>query len=165
MALPAFAWLAALALMVVWHGSGAVDPWRMTTAAVFMAAAAYGCWAGWKKQPAGDLAWDGGNWHWKSDRDRDSAPVDDLQVVADFQQLLILRVRTHAGARLWLWPERRSLPPRWLDLRRAVHDPRRQDAVAWTPDGIPAEESDEAVVAVSGQGKISFTEGSPSARP
>jgi hypothetical protein len=38
----------------------------------------------------------------------------------DFQFLLLLSLRTEAGARLWLWPERRVAPMRWHALRCAV---------------------------------------------
>ena len=49
----------------------------------------------------------------------------ELLVAADFQHVVLLRVKNQANASLWLWAERGAAPERWLDLRRALYSPQR----------------------------------------
>ena len=80
---------------------------------------------GWKRAPAGQLAWDGQNWRWESASYRTGVAEYKLSVIADLQHILVIRLENSAGARLWIWPERYAFSERWLDLRRAVYSPQR----------------------------------------
>ena len=79
----------------------------------------------WNSVPSGNLAWDGQGWHWNSTRDQVGVAEYEVIVAADFQHILLLRLENPANARLWFWAERRALPERWMDLRRAIYSPRR----------------------------------------
>ena len=78
---------------------------------------------GWKNSPVGQLAWDGQLWRWESPGYQTGVAEQKLVVIVDFQHLLLLRIENQAHASLWLWPERKALPERWLDFRRAVYSP------------------------------------------
>ncbi len=80
---------------------------------------------GWKNSPVGQLAWDGQVWRWEGPGYQVGVAEYDLSATLDFQNLLLLRIENQAHAALWLWAERRALPARWLDLRRAVYSPHR----------------------------------------
>lgn len=71
----------------------------------------------WWRSPAGNLSWDGQDWHWTSGGEPQLVAVD---VVLDGQTVLLLCLRTPRRQSHWVWPERRLAPPRWLALRRAV---------------------------------------------
>ena len=81
---------------------------------------------GLKSSRAGTLTWDGQVWHWASTGYRAGVAEYQVAVAADFQHLVLLQLENQANARLWLWAERRALPERWLDLRRAVYSPQRE---------------------------------------
>lgn len=80
---------------------------------------------GLKSSPIGQLVWDGQHWHWESLAYQSGTAEYEVFVAADFQHIVLLRIKNHADARLWLWAERGTLPERWLDLRRAIHSPIR----------------------------------------
>ena len=79
----------------------------------------------WYNTPVGQLAWDGQLWRWEGRGYQVGAANYELIVALDFQNLMLLRIENQAHAKLWLWAERRALPSRWLDLRRAVYSPHR----------------------------------------
>lgn len=92
----------------------------MATAGVAVLAAGAAAFSHWKATPTGQLRWDGQGWLWEGVGDQTGAASQQLLVIADFQHLLLLRLEDPVRASLWLWAERRAMPERWLDLRRAV---------------------------------------------
>lgn len=144
-------WVAGSLSVMLWlYGSRAMD-WRPFLAVASISLAGLAAYIGWKNSPVGQLAWDGQFWRWEGPGYQTGVAVQKLSVVVDFQNLLLLRLENQAHAHLWLWAERKVLPERWLDLRRAVYSPHkavrqvrqvRQDDLR-PPESMPA-------VAVSG---------------
>ena len=142
-------WLCGLLLTLLWFFQAARQPdWRIGLALLCVAVAGAAAYTGWRNAPAGRLAWDGQAWRWESPGYQAGAAEYELSVLADFQRALLLRLENPAHARLWLWVERRGMPERWLDLRRAVYSPRRPAAAQWTHDALHADRP--PAVAVSG---------------
>ena len=106
----AFAWFYAV---------GRLD-WRISLVAVLVLVAGFAALYGWRNSPAGNLAWDGQSWRWESPGYQTGVAEQQLSVLADFQNVLLLRIQNQAQASLWLWVERKAFPERWPDLRRAV---------------------------------------------
>lgn len=137
----------ALTLLTFFLGARQLD-WRIMLAAVFVAGAGTAAFTSWRNAPAGRLAWDGEIWRWESPGYQAGAAEYSLSILADFQNILLLRLENQAHARLWLWMERRSMPERWLDLRRAVYSPRKAAGAPWRHDSPGADRP--PAVAVSG---------------
>ena len=72
---------------------------------------------GLRRQPLGQLQWDGSHWHWSEWSEH---PLTDLVCVLDWQSVMLLRLQAEGGARRWLWLEARRPSAQWLALRRAV---------------------------------------------
>lgn len=103
-----------------WVSAAAADhrPWLGLTALLL----AGGVMAlGWQRSPVGQLSWDGQHWAWESAGYLGGGTLAPPQVVLDLQSAVLLRLDNRAGASWWLWAERTTLPPRWLDLRRAIY--------------------------------------------
>ena len=113
---------------------GRVADWRLFFAAPSMILAGLAAYMGWKNSSVGQLAWDGQFWRWEGLGYQSGVTEQKLLVVADFQNLLLLRLENPARAYLWLWAERHVLPERWLDLRRAVYSPHKPAKRAWQDD-------------------------------
>ena len=64
------------------------------------------------------LQWNGQHWSCEGAVRLHSA-VATLHL--DLQSLMLVRVEEAGRGAAWLWVERASCPPRWLDLRRALH--------------------------------------------
>ncbi|RZI77875.1 MAG: hypothetical protein EOP80_03150 [Variovorax sp.] len=92
--------------------------WRTAVllASTLLAAALAGR-AFWR-QPTGRLHFDGQNWSLTGTY---PAPAARLVPALDLQSLLLVRLVMANRRSRWLWLERRSDPPRWLALRRAVY--------------------------------------------
>ncbi len=99
--------------------------WSAFLSAATLVFSGIAAFQGWKNCPIGQLVWDGQLWRWESLGYQTGAAEQTLFVIADFQNLLLLRLENHAHASLWLWAEQKAFPERWLDLRRAVYSPRR----------------------------------------
>jgi toxin CptA len=142
-------WLCGLLLTLLWflQGGRPLD-WRMALALAVVVGAGVAARIGWQNAPAGRLSWDGEVWRWESPGYQAGIAEYELSVLADFQHALLLRLENPAHARLWLWMERRGMPERWLDLRRAVYSPHKSPAAPWTHDSLHADPS--PAVAVSG---------------
>jgi hypothetical protein len=114
-------WLSGAAALVLCALFAPALGWRLWLLA--LAVCAGGCMAvwGWRNSPVGLLHWDGQNWHWESPAYQSGTPVRRLSVKMDFQRVLLLKLENQDHARLWLWAERKGMPERWLDLRRAVY--------------------------------------------
>ncbi len=141
-------WLAGLLLVLLWFYVTRQLDWRMVLALAAVLGAGVAARIGWKSAPAGQLAWDGEVWRWESSSYQTGIAEHELAVIADFQHMLLLRLENQARARLWVWVERRALPERWLDLRRAVYSPRKSPAAPLRHDLLHAEPP--PAVAVSG---------------
>jgi len=102
----------------------------------------------WQSAPVGRLVWNGQAWHWESPGYQSGAMEYGLYVLGDFQHLLLLQLENPGHARLWLCVERRAMPDRWLDLRRAVYSPRKLPSSTWLHDTLPQDQL--PAVAVSG---------------
>ena len=122
-------WLAGAVLLLAWGLFAPGLDWRLGVTLLALLMAGLVAWRGWTKTPAGQLRWDGQVWSWESARAVSPSLVRELSVALDFQHIMLLRLQTSDQALLWLWAQRRSMPERWLDLRRAAHG-RRQSALA-----------------------------------
>ena len=71
----------------------------------------------WFRSPAGLLTWDTKIWLWCSG---DEARQVKVSAVLDGQSTLLLHLRLPGDRSLWIWPQRHTVPARWLALRRAV---------------------------------------------
>lgn len=69
-------------------------------------------------RPMAGLAFDGQHWSFSGAR---VFSVTEATVALDLQTLLLVRLRSAAGASQWRWLERRADPQRWQDLRRALY--------------------------------------------
>ncbi len=118
-------WLAGLLSAAAWFYTTGKFDGRFFFAAVAIVFAGAAARIGWKNAPVGQLAWDGQLWRWESSGYQTGIAGQKLVVIADFQQVLLLRINNQAHASLWLWAERNALPERWLDLRRAVYSPQK----------------------------------------
>ena len=147
-------WLAGLALVLAWHALTQASGWRLGAGCSAVLLAGLGAGLSWKNLVRGQLAWDGEVWRWADERCHSAMAEHELSVVADFQRCLLLRLEDPAGASLWLWAERPSLPEHWLDLRRAVHSPRKSSGALPAHDLLasgllPATAAGDRAVAVS----------------
>ena len=118
-------WLAGLLAVLFWLNVGRSIDWRAFLAAVVLLFAGLAAFKGWINSPNGQLMWDGQLWRWESLGYQTSVAEQTLFVIADFQNLLLIRLENQAHASLWLWAERKASPERWLDLRCAVYAPHR----------------------------------------
>ena len=142
-------WLCGLLLALAWflQGGRQLD-WRIALTLAVIGGAGVAAYTGWRNAPAGQLAWDGEVWRWESPGYQAGVAEYRLSVLADFQHAMLLRLENQAHACLWLWMERRSMPERWLDLRRAVFSPHKAAAMPWQHDSLRMDGA--PAVAVSG---------------
>ena len=123
-------WCAGLLVTAAWfYAAGRLD-WRIFLVAFMALAAGFAAFHGWQHSPAGNLAWDGQLWRWESASYQTGVAEQKILILADFQNVLLLRIENQAGASLWLWAERKAAPDRWMDLRRAVYSPARAVAIS-----------------------------------
>ena len=142
-------WFLGLFAVLFWHfqGSAQLD-WRLALVGCSVLGAGIAAGIAWHRTPVGRLAWDGEVWCWKSPGYQAGTVEYKLCVLGDFQHLLLLRLENPDHACLWLWVERRAMPERWLDLRRAVYSPRKLPSPPWRHDMLHQEPL--PAVAVSG---------------
>ncbi|MDB5845818.1 MAG: hypothetical protein JWP79_3128 [Polaromonas sp.] len=143
-------WLAGFFSVMLWcHFTKPMD-WRMTLAFLCVAGAGIAAGTSWKNMLGGQLAWNGQVWRWESAGYLSGAAEHEVSVIADFQNMLLLRLENQARAGLWLWVEQGAMPERWLDLRRAVYSPHKSPAASLTShDLLPAEPSSLPFAAVA----------------
>ena len=110
---------------------------RLTLAAFFVLLAGLAARSRWNHSRGNRLAWDGAVWHWESAGYQTGTADHKLAVIADFQHMLLLRLENQAGASLWLWLEKKAMPERWMDLRRAVYSPHKSAATWPIQDALP----------------------------
>jgi toxin CptA len=71
----------------------------------------------WLRQPCGTLRWDGETWYWSSTGE---VSLSSLEVAADFQQLLLLRVSGAELPAIWLWMSAGVSQTEWHAIRCAL---------------------------------------------
>jgi hypothetical protein len=72
---------------------------------------------GWRASPVGQLSWRDQHWFWSAWGD---VPIRGLNVLLDFQWLVLVVLRGPNDERLWLWLESAAGNSNWLKLRRAL---------------------------------------------
>lgn len=72
---------------------------------------------GWKNSPRGSLRWDGESWRWSVFEDN---PACRLEVLMDFQNVVVVNIVTVSRASMCLWLEATPGDPGWRPLRRAI---------------------------------------------
>ena len=122
-------------MLLWWRASQQFDA-RIALAACFVLFAGFAVRTSWKHLPTGQLAWDGEVWRRESPGYQTGTAEQNLSVIADFQHRMLLRLENQAGASLWLWLEKTSMPERWLDLRRAVFSPHKSSVALLRPDSL-----------------------------
>ena len=125
--------------MLLWWQAVQQFDRRMALAAFFALLAGLAAQSSWRHSPRGQLAWDGEAWRWESPGYQTGAAEHKMVVIADFQHRLLLRLENQAGARLWLWLEKKAMPERWMDLRRAVYSPHRSPTALPRHDFFPGQ--------------------------
>jgi hypothetical protein len=91
----------------------------------------WGTWAclSWFRAPQGSLRWEPrhveeegsrGAWFWADGAGSEAVLLGSVERVLDFQGRVLLRFCGPGVGHRWAWLERRSLPARWGDLRRAL---------------------------------------------
>lgn len=115
-------WLAGLALVIAWGSALSRIDWRVGLVGVTIIVSGVAAFLSWKNAPIGQLSWDGQCWHWEDASYLAGIEGQCVSVVADFQNVVLLRMVCVKQAK-WLWMERKSLPDRWMDFRRAVYSP------------------------------------------
>lgn len=113
---------------LLWFNAVRQLDWRICLAFFALVLAGLAAFVDWKNTPSGQLVWDGELWFWESSAYQSGLAEQQLSVIADFQHVLLLMVQNQAGASLWLWLERKTMPERWLDLRRAVYSAHKTSA-------------------------------------
>lgn len=126
-------WLAALLVVGVWVATSQSIGGRQCLGLAVVVGVGLAALHGWKHSPVGQLAWDGQVWRWEGPGYQSGVAEYELSATLDFQNLMLLRIENQAHAKLWLWAERRALPMRWLDLRRAVYSPHRSAGSVVSP--------------------------------
>ena len=110
------AWSVYAASQRVWHGVWGAAAWAVW---LFFAA-----WSWWRS-PTGQLSWEAhaqtrGGWMWCSASCPEGAPLQRVELVADRQTRVLLRLHNADALTRWVWAERARNPERWHDLRRAL---------------------------------------------
>jgi hypothetical protein len=90
--------------------------WREGVLLLCVIVAAFGARAGMCPPGPARLVFDGQHWSLAG-----GAPMTGAAVALDFQALLLIRLTQPGGAARWVWAERRAMPGRWRDLRRALY--------------------------------------------
>ena len=102
---------------LLWQAQAGTANWRQGLFAMTLLGAFIVAVQAWRRSPRGHLSWDGQAWRWAG---MGQSASGRLTVHLDFQFFLLLSLRPDSGARIWLWPERRSEIALWNALRRAV---------------------------------------------
>jgi hypothetical protein len=145
--------VAGLLCTVHWiFGSHLLD-WRAALALIAVAASGLLLFTYHRRPSGGDLAWDGLNWLWTSDEAGETADSRALsiEVILDFQRLLVLKTIDNIGIECWVIAQRDGFPEKWLDFRRAIYCLRKAIPTPMSVD--PTHPADTASVAASPHGK------------
>jgi hypothetical protein len=91
----------------------------LTKVVVIVCLACSGLWAmsEWKCVGQSSLFWDGTRWHWSG---FESAPVEQLAIVFDFQKVVLVRIYASGYGVRWLWLDAPVRNRQWAAMRRAL---------------------------------------------
>lgn len=116
--------LVVLGMLVLsfWLLSQRASTLQVLCAVLLSMGGALAAWQWLHHAPKGVLTWDGAQWWFAEDANDalDQARAGAPCVCADFQSMLLVRVRRQGVGVTWLWLERHTRPDAWLDLRRAL---------------------------------------------
>ena len=132
-------WFAGMVSALLWCSGSQASSWRLGLSGFSILAAGAAARAAWQRMPTGQLAWDGQFWQWEGAAGEGGLAQGAVSVIMDIQHGLLLRLENQAGTQAWLWLEKKILPARWLDLRRAVYSPHRQPAALAQHDFLASE--------------------------
>lgn len=111
---------ACCAIAVCWRFDGSY--WRESASMLSVAATGVLARIGSLRSAAvASLSFDGRYWTVWGRRIPGKSGKSRASVAVDLQSLLLVRVAEPGGPRHWLWLERRAMPARWRDLRRALY--------------------------------------------
>jgi len=111
-------WLAVISIDLGWLLSANAGDWRPWCA--ILVTAVCGLFA-LRRRPltrSGHLTWDTSEWWWDYQGRHLSGGI---AVRLDIQSAMLVRFVSGDGVKHWFWLDRKSLPARWLALRRAVY--------------------------------------------
>jgi hypothetical protein len=104
-------------LLMMWViRSDALQTRHLAAVVLWLASLGLAAWH-WLRTPTGSLAWDGLGWIWTCQTESCAVVPE---VTLDTQGSLLLYLHTQDGNSLWAWPQRKTLPQRWLPFRRAL---------------------------------------------
>jgi hypothetical protein len=89
-------------------------------------AAAVAAWCAQRSARAGELAWDGTQWHWQGSHGQ-------AHVALDFDRWLLLRFEGSGRRRQWIAASRASTLGPWPTLRAALYSKRPADPLGAPP--------------------------------
>jgi len=93
-------------------------------------------WRGWQQSSTGCLQWDGQHWHWSGLEDSGQCR---LNVLLDFQSVLLVCVRGNTNRPVWLWLEQHEpVSVQWRALRRALVGRHRSSGAHGNADAAKA---------------------------
>ncbi len=118
-------WCAGALATLCWLYSGQQARWHVVLSVVALAGAGLAALAGWKKTEVGQIVWDGQSWRREGVGYQSGIAEQRISVIADFQDLLLLRMQCDTQRSACVWCERSAFPERWLDFRRALFSPGR----------------------------------------
>jgi len=101
--------------------------WRQGLPVLAVLASGAACWIAFRRDSAGGtLNFNGRQWSLSGPGGVAGAR---LRLALDLQALLLVRLEARDARQRWIWLDRRSLPARWLDLRRAIHSRAAPEAI------------------------------------
>ena len=148
-------WLTGLSLVVLWFYTARLVDWRIGLEVFAVCSVGIGIEKYWRSSPVGQLAWDGEAWRWESSSYQTGLTEQTISVVVDLQNVLLLRLENQARAKMWLWAERKKMPERWLDFRRAVYSPNKSTNRAHLHDLAYAKQEEAVAISVNDKLPIS----------
>ena len=109
--------LGGMVIGLLWRHAADPAGWRQWLIAMTLLGACVVATLVWLRSPPGILRWDGQAWRWTTG---DALVSGLLTAHLDLQFCLVVSLAPDTGARIWIWPERRTEVALWNALRRAV---------------------------------------------
>jgi len=111
-------WGLGAAMLCAWCVQFDGAPWRTALLAAALLLAAGAAIRAVRLGEGVQLQWNGQHWSCDGTLRLDGAAA---AIHLDLQSLMLVRMHEPGRRPAWIWVERVSCPPRWLDLRRALH--------------------------------------------
>ena len=109
--------LLTVAILVIFVLEQPVLDFQIGVLALSILLAGSTAYLGWRRAPQGNLRWDGEHWHWS---DFEKKMVCRLDLLADFQSVVVVTVTAQGQSPVFLWLEDTLDAPNWKPLRRAI---------------------------------------------